>query len=182
MSREYTFNTVSFNAEKLAQVSTKLIIWKARYTPFSFQPLLPPPPRSRVFLATLGSANGAGAAGCGAMGCAKRVAAVGVLGATAPSDAEGGRDAAMLAAGAAGGGFVAVGVFGPDAPPELLRRIGAGGAQGVGRGGCGACVPQGVTREYMLPMLTCLYTNNALMHHLNLPVASMCEPLRLKPL
>lgn len=114
----------------------------------------------KLLLATLGSANGAGAtgaagaagAGCGA-GCAKRVAAVGVLGATAPSDAEGGRDAVMLA-GTAGGGFVAVGVFGPDAPPELLRRIGAGGAQGVGRGGCGAWLPQGVTREYMLQMLT----------------------------
>ena len=175
MSREYTFNTVSFNAEKLAQVSTKLIIWKGRYTPFSFQPLYPP---ERVLLATLGSANGAGAAGtgagCGAMGCAKRVAAVGVLGATAPSDAEGGRDAAMLAAGTAGGGFVAVGVFGPDAPPELLRRIGAGGAQGVGRGGCGACVPQGVTREYMLPMLTC-FIQTSTMHHLNLQLASMCE-------
>ena len=98
-----------------------------------FPATLPP---QKVLLATLGSANGAGAAGaagagCGA-GCAKRVAAVGVLGATAPSDAEGGRDAAMLAAGTAGGGLVAVGVFGPDAPPELLRCI---GARGCPRGG-----------------------------------------------
>ena len=57
-------------------------------------------------LTTLGSAKGAGA-----IGCASRVAAVGVLGAAAPSDPDVGRGRG----GAAGGDGLAVGALGPEA-------------------------------------------------------------------
>ena len=67
------------------------------------------------------------------------MAAVGVLGAAAPSDPEVGRGAAGAGGGiAAGGGLVAVGVLGPEAGAvgagaELLWRT---GFQGAGSGGC----------------------------------------------